>query len=118
MSRNEEEEALENLRRDAVRKQHFPKGPKKMADVMSGLMARKGFARVMSVSAFTTIWQAAVGEKLASQTRTGELKRGVLEITVRNSAVLQELTFAKSGILKQLTAHNIRDLRMKVGPID
>ena len=121
MSRIEDEE-LENFRRDAQRKQHHGRTPKKIADAMSSLLSRRGFARVMSVSAFTEVWLKVVGEKLGSHTRAGEVKRGVLEVTVRNSAVMQELTFAKMSIIKQLAAaapdQKVSNLRFRVGPID
>lgn len=113
---------LDDLRRDAERKQYRRALPKKMGDVLSNLLARKGYARVLSTSAFSAAWQEAAGQRLAAHSRAGDVKRGVLEITVRNSAVLQELTFAKRGLLQRLVAlladQKIKDVRFKVGTLD
>ena len=110
------------FRDDAKRKVIRLPMAKKMADVLSGLMARKGYARVLSVSALDGAWQKAAGERLAGHSRPGVVKRGVLEVLVRSSAVLQELTFAKPKIMKQLAEHcpgeKIKDLKFKVAPID
>ena len=85
-------------------------------------MARQGYARVLAISAFDDAWQAAAGERLAGHSRPGVVKRGVLEVLVRSSAVLQELTFAKTKIMKQLLAtcpsEKIRDVKFKVGAIE
>jgi predicted nucleic acid-binding Zn ribbon protein len=117
-----EEEALHHFQLDAQRKQYRPPPAKKIADVMSGLLARTGYAKVLTSGGLAQAWATSVGEKLAKHTRVGSVKRGTLEVLVRNSAVLQELTFDKNGILKRLTVasaeHKIRDLRFRVGPID
>ena len=46
----------------------------------------------------------------------------MLEVTVSNSTIVQELTFQKQQILAELQAElpdaNIRDLRFRVGTID
>jgi predicted nucleic acid-binding Zn ribbon protein len=111
-----------NFRDDARRKTIRLPAPKKMADVLSGLMSRKGYARVLSVSAFDAAWQQAAGERLSGHSRPGVVKRGVLEVLVRSSAVLQELTFAKTKIMKQLVElcpnERIRDLKFKIAAID
>ncbi|MCH5375138.1 MAG: DUF721 domain-containing protein, partial [Planctomycetes bacterium] len=69
-----------------------------------------------------SVWNDAVGAELGGQTRLGNLRRGVLEVTVGNSAVMQELTFMKREILKDLKRlvpeQKIRDLRFRVGPVD
>jgi len=85
-----------HFRQDAQRKTIRIPPPKKIADALSNLMARKGYARVLAVSALDDAWQAAAGERLAGHSRPGVVKRGVLEVVVRSSAVLQELTFAKT----------------------
>jgi hypothetical protein len=63
-----------------------------------------------------------VGEKLAAHTRPGNVSRGVLEVMVRNSAVLQELSFLKVNLIKSLTKsvpeQKIRNIRFRVGPVD
>jgi predicted nucleic acid-binding Zn ribbon protein len=112
----------QRFQQDAQRKTTRIRQPKKLADVLSGLMARKGYARVLAVSALDAAWQAAVGERLAGHSRPGVVSSGKLDVLVRSSAVLQELTFAKSKILKQLKENcpneNIRDVKFRVGAME
>jgi len=96
--------------------------PVSIAEVLSELMARRGFARVRTAEALEAAWREAAGELLAGYSRPGEVRRGKLEVTVANSTLVQELTFQKSAILKRLGERlpdeRIRDLRFRVGPID
>ena len=98
------------------------RGPRPIADVLNHLLARRGYARIQSALQFELAWKQAAGEAVAADTRPGNLKRGVLEITVRNSSVLQELTFQKKQLLAKLqsqtTDQPIRDLRFRIGAIE
>ena len=111
-----------NLHSDIKRKTLRIPPPKKIADALSNLMARKGYARVLSIGALDDAWQAAVGPRLAGHSRPGAIKKGVLEVIVRSSAVLQELTFGKTKILRQLAANSqgepVRDVKFKIGAIE
>ena len=95
--------------------------PKKMADVMSELLTRRGYARTQAHVSYDEAWQQAAGELLAKHSRVVQVKRGVMEITVAHSALGQELTFQKRAILKQLAKllpeERIVDLRTRVGTI-
>ena len=103
-----------------VRRFHARK-PKKIGDVLAQLITKRGYGRFQSIENLDAAWQAAAGEALARASRPGQLKRGVLEITVGNSTVVQELTFQKQPILatlrSQLPDTKIRDLRFRVGAI-
>jgi predicted nucleic acid-binding Zn ribbon protein len=70
----------------------------------------------------TAAWQRAAGETFAPYTLPGRLKRGVLEVTVTNSTVIQELTFQKQQILASLREQcpdaTIRDLKFRIGTIN
>ena len=50
------------------------------------------------------------------------MRRGVLEVWVQNSTLVQELSFEKTRLLKTLAQlvpdEKIRDLKFRVGPID
>lgn len=102
--------------------QQQPKGPQKMADVISVLMARRGYAQQQSAAISQQAWQQTVGKTFSGHTRAGNIRRGVLEVIVRNSAILQELTFQKKQLLKKMTEQGgdqiINDLRFRVGVID
>jgi predicted nucleic acid-binding Zn ribbon protein len=95
--------------------------PKRMADVLSNLMSKRGYARVLSTSSLDDAWQKIIGPRFAGDTRPGNVKRGVLEVLVANNAVIQELTFQKKQLLKKLQVEapdqKITDLRFKVGAI-
>lgn len=99
----------------------MPRGPEKIGDILSQLMARRGFARVQSAAAYDDAWKRAAGEMLAQYTRVGQLKRGKLEITVTNSVLVQELQFQKGDLLAALNRilpdQGIKDLRFRVGAI-
>jgi hypothetical protein len=51
----------------------------------------------------------------------GKIRRGVLEVLVGNSAVLQELTFQKKHLLDKIVAalpdQKIRDVRFRIGVV-
>jgi hypothetical protein len=95
--------------------------PKRIADVLSEVMARRGYARVEASDRLERAWCAAAGELAAQHTRVGAVRRGVLEVVVGHSALVQEITFQKSSILSQLARlapdERIADLRLRVGPI-
>ena len=119
MKKDDDEHYLEDdYRRRRVR---IPP-PKAMGDVMSQLLARRGYAQVQTAAACTAAWRTAVGEKIAASTRAGTVRRGVLEVLVSNSSVLHELSFVKVQVLKTLKElapdQQIREIRFRVGPID
>jgi predicted nucleic acid-binding Zn ribbon protein len=113
---------LRDLHNDISRRQRHLRGPQKMADVLSGLFARRGYAQVQAASTCERAWRESVGEKMAKHSRPGNVRRGVLEVTVRNSAVMQELTFQKQTLLAKITGllpdQKIRDLKFRVGPVE
>ncbi len=96
--------------------------PIPIAEVLSELMSRRGFARVRSAEALGNAWREAAGDLLAGYSRVGDIRGGKLDVIVANSTLVQELTFQKSAILKrladQLPNQRIRDLRFRVGAID
>lgn len=96
-----------------------PRGPQKMGEVISALLSRKGYAHLQSGLELTTAWEEAVGQPHCQASRAGGVKRGVLEVVVKSSIVLQELTFRKKKLVallvKSLPEHQITDLRFRVG---
>ncbi|HEX4150125.1 MAG TPA: DUF721 domain-containing protein [Pirellulales bacterium] len=95
---------------------------KKMADVLSELLTRRGYARAQAGTAYVDAWHTAAGELVSRYTRPGNVRRGVLEVLVANSTLMQELTFQKQTILNQLARllpdERIVDLKLRVGPIE
>ena len=85
-------------------------------------MARKGYAQTESVAELESIWNKVAGPKWKSKTKVGVIRRGVLEITVSNSTVNQQLEFEKRKLLTELKLHlpknNLKDLRFRVGIVN
>ena len=107
---------------DIRSRQRFRRAPKRVADLLSSLMAQRGYAQVKSTADCTRAWEEAAGAELAKDTRAGNVRRGVLEVVVRSSSLVQELTFQKKQLIKQLKRlapeRKIRDIRFRVGSID
>ena len=97
------------------------RAPQPISEVLSRLMARRGYANVQTDYQWLEVWKQAAG-KLAARTRPGKLTRGVLEIVIQDSATLQELTFQKKQLLATLSQlapqFKVNDLRFKVGQIE
>jgi predicted nucleic acid-binding Zn ribbon protein len=111
-----------NLHDDYRRKSVRIPPPRPMRDVLSQLLAKRGYAQVQTAATCDAAWREAVGQKLAADTRAGNVRRGVLEVLVRNSVAVQELGFLKTKIVKMLSKlipeQQVKDLRFRVGPID
>jgi predicted nucleic acid-binding Zn ribbon protein len=92
-----------------------------MGDVVGQLLVKRGYANVQQAVTLQGLWQAAAGDRFASSTRAAQLRRGVLEVLVSNSAVMQELTFIKAKLVKALAQsaaeQNIKSIRFKVGSV-
>lgn len=108
-------------RRDREQRRHFAKRPKSIGDVLAQLITARGYGRIQADGELASAWRAAVGESLARYTRPGQLRRGQLQVTVSNSAIVQELTFQKERIMaalvEQLPGATIRDIRFRVGSV-
>jgi predicted nucleic acid-binding Zn ribbon protein len=99
----------------------MPKGPETIGNILSELMARRGFARIQSIEALDAAWRQAAGPLAAQYTRVGAIRRGVLEIIVANSTLVQELGYQKLDILATLQQllpdEGIKCLRFRAGNI-
>jgi hypothetical protein len=119
MATSNDDRYTEAVCQDIASRQRYPRGPRSIADALSQLMAKRGYARVQAKKDLDQLWEQVAGEMLAQQSRVGNQRRGVLEIIVTNSAALQELTFAKRTLIRDLKRlapeQKIRDLRFSVG---
>jgi predicted nucleic acid-binding Zn ribbon protein len=115
------DDEIRQLHDDVTRRQFYPKGPQPIAETLSLLLARRGYACVESAAERDEAWEAVVGGKMAQYSRMGNIRRGVLEVMVCNSTVLQELTFQKKQLLEKIVAalpdQKIRDLRFRIGVV-
>ena len=62
-----------------------------------------------------------MGERRAASTRATGVRRGVLEVVVTSSTLLQEINFEKQKLIRRLAEllpdEKIRDLKFRVGPL-
>lgn len=109
------------LLEDLKNKQRYIPLPAKMDRLVSELLTRRGYARVKAASQLTDIWSDVVGERIAGMTTAGTIRRGMLEVTCRNSAVMQEIAFQKHALVIKLNKkmgsqanQKIKDLKLRV----
>jgi predicted nucleic acid-binding Zn ribbon protein len=98
------------------------RGPRPLSDILGELFTVRGYGRLHARQELEDAWNRAVGDPGCHQTRLGEVRRGVLNVTVAHSTLLEELSaFRKSILLKALRsdapATVIHDIRFKVGPV-
>jgi predicted nucleic acid-binding Zn ribbon protein len=98
-----------------------PGRPQPIAEILSDLMVRRGYARQQAGSACVDAWRSVAGEALAAQTCVARCRRGVLEVLVANSTLVQEITFRKAGLIEALARllpeERITDLKLRVGRV-
>jgi predicted nucleic acid-binding Zn ribbon protein len=96
--------------------------PRRLSDILGELFTVRGYSRLLARQELEAAWNAAVGEPLCQQTRLGEVRRGVLSVTVAHSTLLSELAaFRKPLLIKALRAgapaSTIHDIRFRVGAV-
>jgi predicted nucleic acid-binding Zn ribbon protein len=96
------------------------KGPENIADILGRMFTSRGWGRKNDRLRLEAAWADAAGEELLKATRVLGLKRGVLEVEVRNAVQLAELAqFHKRGLLaklrKALAGVTLTDLKFRAG---
>jgi len=95
-------------------------GPLPIGRVMSRLLARSGYAEERAADGLAEAWRQACPEVFRGQSQPGLVRRGVLEVFVRHSALVQEFGFHKQGVLERLRqilpAAGIADIRCRILP--
>lgn len=119
-----EEQDIQDLQRAIQltdQRRVYRRRAKPIGELLNHLIIRCGIAAEKSQDELNNRWQLAVGPAYAGQTRVGKLRRGILEIWVLHSSLLQELVFAKDDYLQQLNqtpnTTKIRDLRFRIGGV-
>ncbi len=95
-----------------------PRGPQPVGRVVARLMARTGYGHEQASDALAAAWSTAVPAHLAGHSRPGLVRRGVLEVMVTHSAIVQEMAFHKAAVLQSLQASlpsaGITDIRCRM----
>ena len=66
-------------------------GPRPLSDILGELFTVRGYGRLRARQELEDAWNTAVGEPCCRQTQLGEVRRGVLNVTVAHSTLLEEL---------------------------
>jgi len=94
--------------------------PKKLGDILAGLMQKRAYARGLQNETLAQGWRQAAGERLASRSRVAHFRDGVLTIEVSSAAQRYELeAFQGAQLLGLLqvdkTLPLVRSLTFRVG---
>ncbi|MBA4190115.1 MAG: DUF721 domain-containing protein [Planctomycetaceae bacterium] len=96
------------------------RGPENIADILGRLFTSRGWGRKNERLQLESAWADVAGAELLKSTRVLGLKRGVLEVDVRNAVLMSELTqFHKRGLLaklrKVLVGVTLTDIKFRAG---
>jgi predicted nucleic acid-binding Zn ribbon protein len=98
------------------------KGPELLGEIVSRLFVARGWGRRQARLRLEQAWAEAVGPQGAKYTRVAGLRRGVLEVTVGNAVLLQELAHYRKRLLleqlrRRLPGTTVTDLRFRAGVV-
>jgi hypothetical protein len=97
-------------------------GPQLLSDILSELIVVRGYSRAHAGRILENAWNIAVGEPYCYLTQIGEVRHGVLNVTVAHSTLLEELmAFRKTRLVAFLRSGGlgtaIHDIRFRVDSI-
>lgn len=97
-------------------------GTRSLTDVLSELITIRGYGRIWIRQTLENAWNKAIGEPYCYQTQIGEVRRGVLNVTVAHSSLLEDLVaFRKRSLLTSLQSSAlgkaIHDIQFRVASI-
>jgi predicted nucleic acid-binding Zn ribbon protein len=98
------------------------RGPEPLGEILSRLFTARGWGRRGERLHLEEAWLSVVGAESARATRLGTIKRGVLEVTVGNGVLMQELAhYHKKRLLqelrKKLPSLTLSDIRFRAGVV-
>lgn len=114
-----EERDFEDADHLVRKRQVFDRRPKSAKNLVTRLMARKGYNQQQSTNELSEAWDLVAADQWRNQTQVGNIRRGILEVIVTTSALNQRLEFEKKRLLaelkKQLPQTNLKDIRFRIG---
>ena len=98
------------------------RGAKSLSDILCELITVRGYSRLFAREMLENAWNKAIGESYYHQTQVGEMRHGILNITVAHPSLLEELAaFRKATLLAALRLSDlgivIQDIQFQVGSI-
>ena len=107
----------------SIRRDVPSRGPEPLRDILSSLFTSRGWGRRQGRLHLEKAWAEAVGPDHAAHTRVAVLRRGVLEVIVDSSVLLQELAhYHKRRLLEALRGRlpniPLTDLRFRAGVLE
>ena len=95
-----------------------PSGPTAIGSLITRLLARTGYDREHGASSLAGAWEEAAPAALKGASQAGLVRRGVLEVFVSHSALVQEMGFYKGETIARLgelvPAEGITDIRCRL----
>ena len=106
----------------AIRRDPKGPGPELLGEILSRLFTARGWGRRQDRLHLERAWTEVAGAEVAEKTRVGALRRGVLEVTVGNAVLLQELAHFHrrrllEGLRRRLPGTTLTDLRFRSGVV-
>ena len=93
--------------------------PKQVNQIIGQLMAKKGFNQNESLQQIQSIWESLVDGRLKGKSLATGIRGGKLTVVVKNAVVNQELSFAKTDLLKKIKnspiGNRVKDIRFQIG---
>jgi predicted nucleic acid-binding Zn ribbon protein len=94
-------------------------GPQSLSDVLSKLIALRGFARKQGDAQLQAAWAEVAGAAWAAKSRPTGIRRGVLQVSVTEGPLLSELvSFHRLTLVARLAEKHphlkIRDLKFRL----
>ncbi len=100
-----------------IKNQRFSRRPKRTSDLISKVIARRGFAETRRNEQLEQVWIDIVGQELARKTKLGSIRKGVLQVFLTCTNAKQHFSMIKDSLVEDLK-HNykgIEDIRFKIG---
>lgn len=108
-------------RADRHRRWAYARKPKKLGDVLNQVVAKRGYAATQASEELSRAWAEAAGPALAQHTRALGVRRGVLEVLVASSPMMQEAQFQQQRLLAEvqrlLPAARVTAIKLRVGRV-
>jgi hypothetical protein len=97
-------------------------GTRSLSDILCQLVTLRGYGQLLARQILENTWNTVIGEPHCHQTQVGEIRRGILNVTVAHPSLLEELSaFRKATLLTSLQSSalgiTIHDIQFQVGSV-